>query len=1130
MAEEDADIALLHQLQAGQESGAWGDDGADGVAEGELPSNTEHNNQEVPKEVAADDQVLRALSPSGADAVSDGGEYDPSSVTAQPVVAIAGEDASRSSSRASTRKRKTVGGFLADDSDDDTESAAPAQNSAGLLPPPASSALNRVPSPLQASVTQQDLQEISENHSDSKDASIPPKVPSVNSSSVGQSSVQAPATQLLTSLDPSQAASLPKARLPNDKIGILEDRIKEDPRGDLEAWQTLISEHRNRDNIDDARAVYERFLKVFPQAAEMWVAWAEMELDNENRSAAEQIFGKSLLTVPNVQLWSVYLNYIRRVNDLLNDLSGSARATISQAYDFVLANIGMDRDSGRIWQEYIQFIRSAPGQIGGTSWQDQQKMDQLRKAYQRAICVPMSNVNNLWKEYDQFEMGLNKLTGRKFLQEKSPSYMSARSANTALENITRGLVRTALPKLPPAHGFDGEQEYLQQVEIWRKWASWEQEDPLVLQADEPETLKQRILYIYKQAVMALRFWPEMWVDASDWCYTNGLDKEGDVFLTDGILANPESCLLAFKRADRLESTLSTEEGGKNPADQGAIVRAPYEKLLETLYDLVKQLKVREARDLAKLEESLAVDVKISAIISQAEDDDDANEADRIARDADKAEKTTAIQLGYTSQAQLLSRTISFAWIALMRAMRRVQGKGAVKDAIGGSRQIFADARARGKLTSDVYVASALIEHHVYKDPAGTKIFERGAKLFPEDEVFILEYLKHLLSIGDTTNARVAFETAVMRLVKKPDLVHKAKPLYSYFHKYESQYGELSQIRKLEQRMAEYFPNDPKLLQFSSRYSGDGFDPTAVRPMVSPATQMRPKGISVMPSIESHTQQPSIQNSPRPQFVQENSPRPQYVPNTNSPKRPLPIDDAEEMNRPRKLARGESPLKGAAGRRLNQQKQLQQTHGTPMWQSNSPPFVVPRDITFLLSIIPRSDLYTASKFRAEAMVQLLGKTHIPDHASWKASREQPQSQPQPLQYGRTPTIQNETPQSRDPNQYNIAGQDDWRRSSGHAWQNQASGGYGGGPSPSVAHERDAFSRPPPSSQGLHLQGLPPRPDSNNPDYYSQDFSGAPGTVNGNWQTQPQFQGPSLAPAQTWYQNQADQYPPGYSYGR
>jgi len=135
-----------------------------------------------------------------------------------------------------------------------------------------------------------------------------------------------------------------------------------------------------------------------------------MELGIDNFFGAEQIFGKSLLTVPNVGLWSVYLNYIRRRNDLTNDVTGSARATISQAYDFVLANIGMDRDSGKIWQEYLQFIRSAPGQIGGSSWQDQQKMDQMRKAYQRAVCVPMSNVNALWKEYDQFEMSLNKIT------------------------------------------------------------------------------------------------------------------------------------------------------------------------------------------------------------------------------------------------------------------------------------------------------------------------------------------------------------------------------------------------------------------------------------------------------------------------------------------------------------------------------------------------------------------------------------------------------------------------------------------------------------------------------------------------------------------------------------------------
>ena len=320
-----------------------------------------------------------------------------------------------------------------------------------------------------------------------------------------------------------------------------------------------------------------------------------------------------------------------------------------------------------------------------------------------------------------------------------------------LENLNRGLFRTTLPKLAPALGFEGDGEYLQQVELWHKWISWEQEDPLVLKADELDVYKQRVLYVYKQSLMSLRFWPEMWVNAAEWCFANGLDKEGDTFLSDGIVANPESCLLSFKKADRLETTLSTEEADKGPAEKGAIVRAPFDSLLSSLYDLIKQLKVREARDLAKIEESAALDASINAIIAKAEDEDDERDSDKDAREADMVNKQTAIKHGYTSQSQLLSRTISFVWIALMRAMRRVQGKGAVKDAVGGSRQIFADARARGKITSDVYVASALIEHHVYKDPAGTKIFERGAKLFPEDSTFILEYLKHLLSIGDTTS-------------------------------------------------------------------------------------------------------------------------------------------------------------------------------------------------------------------------------------------------------------------------------------------------------------------------------------------------------------------------------------------
>ena len=263
MAEEDAEIALLHQMQAGQENLAWADSGENGVAGGELPSNTENNNEQVMKEDSvADDQVLRALSPSSAVALSDGGDYDPSSITSIPAVTVAGqEDDSRSSSRASSRKPKTVGGFIADDSDDEEyDASTPVQTTCRL----ASSTLKRAisPSPLQNSISLHDLQ----NQADSK-VDPHPIVP-VNSSIAAGSAPDQFSAHVRTMAIPT-AAALPKARLPNDRTGILEDRIKEDPRGDLDAWFSLITEHRNRNKLDDARAVYERFFKIFPQAVSL---------------------------------------------------------------------------------------------------------------------------------------------------------------------------------------------------------------------------------------------------------------------------------------------------------------------------------------------------------------------------------------------------------------------------------------------------------------------------------------------------------------------------------------------------------------------------------------------------------------------------------------------------------------------------------------------------------------------------------------------------------------------------------------------------------------------------------------------------------------------------------------------
>ena len=210
-----------------------------------------------------------------------------------------------------------------------------------------------------------------------------------------------------------------------------------------------------------------------------------------------------------------------------------------------------------------------------------------------------------------------------------------------------------------------------------------------------------------------------------------------------------------------------------------------------------------------------------------------------------------------------------------------------------------------------------------------------------------------------------FETCVNRLVSKPETLHKAKSLYAYFHAYESQFGELAQIAKLEERIAELFPEDPKLKYFIARYASEKFDPVAAPIIISKSVQMRPK--QLVPTIE---QPVSTRDSPMP-LNNAQSPRQAYIPRaTASPKRPLGALDDEDLNPAKRLNRGVSPLKGAAGRRLDQQRRNQAS-------------ALHRDITFLISILPPAHTYDGHTLRPAGLTDLLRNITLPPPQEWTA---------------------------------------------------------------------------------------------------------------------------------------------------
>lgn len=97
---------------------------------------------------------------------------------------------------------------------------------------------------------------------------LPPRIDVPANTSHSFPQLKDPASSTAEPTNTSNAAA-PRVRLPHDRIGILEDRIKEDPRGAVDAWLNLIGEHRKRGKIEDARNTYERFLLAFPSAVRM---------------------------------------------------------------------------------------------------------------------------------------------------------------------------------------------------------------------------------------------------------------------------------------------------------------------------------------------------------------------------------------------------------------------------------------------------------------------------------------------------------------------------------------------------------------------------------------------------------------------------------------------------------------------------------------------------------------------------------------------------------------------------------------------------------------------------------------------------------------------------------------------
>ncbi|SCV72519.1 BQ2448_4056 [Microbotryum intermedium] len=614
-----------------------------------------------------------------------------------------------------------------------------------------------------------------------------------------------PTTASTTSVTPASLirAVQAKSRVGLSRVAQLVASIEKDPY-DAEAQLALLHEVEQKGDLEKTREVYESFFKVFPDAARQWISYCDLELSHGLFDRVQDIFIRCLRPSTSIPLWKFYLDFVRRRNpiDLAQpEAAKQARATIAKSFEFALQHVGQDRDAGSLWSEYLEFLKEGSGR--GSQWEDQQRMDALRKVLQSAVQIPLENVEQIWQEYNAFENNLSKLTAKKFLAELSPAYMTARKALRELRAQFSRLATPALPH-PPDWSTSSDRSDL---ELWKSYLKWEESNPLDL--ENPNLLHARVGFAYKKALSNMRFFSEIWYLASEYHARLGKMEEAKTLLENGLKANPGSLLLGYKLVE-------IEEGHGHLE---ACYRV-YEGLLDHFHRQLTQT-VEETNELvAQAWNALDAefDIKVQRENGVGEEDEDDSRQKRV---QEKDEIKKRIEKQREAILNTNKKAVASIWVNQMTFARRATP---ANEAVKQFRSVFSKARKSPYVTWQVVDASARIEYfwNNAAQVAGN-IFEFGMKSFSADPDYVLRYLDFLIMTNNPNNARALFERTVALV--EPS---KARAVWDLMVQYEYEYGDHLAAQKIAKRFADTFPDVSVTETFARRYGQHGLEAAVAR--------------------------------------------------------------------------------------------------------------------------------------------------------------------------------------------------------------------------------------------------------------------------------------------------------------
>lgn len=340
---------------------------------------------------------------------------------------------------------------------------------------------------------------------------------------------------------------------------------------DKETWNIVIDEARTMD-IEDARPIYKRALEQFPTNAKFWKFYGEHELRCHNNKEVEEILSKCLYQCPDTNIWEFYIDYVRNLNldENFNSYNYNEKKNrlnkVRDACEFAVKYIGFHINSNKIWTKYIEIMKKYLD-IGFLN--KSTINNDTREVYQKALCIPMNELDEIWREYKNFENEANGLTCDRLTKEQESKKNKAMEIYGKKKEFWQNILNDELAT--PPTGLEHERE---QLIYWKKALNYDKTNPRNLPKEE-HRFHMRILYM--QCLCVMRYHSDIWYDFAMFEDSyNDIDSSKQIFERACLLLS-DSLIIHFSYCDYLENHNLIEDA-----------KTIYEKLLTKNHNIEHQ--------------------------------------------------------------------------------------------------------------------------------------------------------------------------------------------------------------------------------------------------------------------------------------------------------------------------------------------------------------------------------------------------------------------------------------------------------------------------------------------------------------------------------------------------------------